>query len=432
MDSVEGMKPQATATQGIAVQRGIRATWLYTYGSVVFVAVTSLGMVVVYAFAAEAPSWIRLTLVISSVVLGISLCWLLTRFKAGAWQGFPPFRAGEGEPFTTGLVAATWATALIMWVATLWQPELVAMGSVPLQMVLWTWMMFDPTRTWRPWTFGVIAAAVLHALVSSWLYGASSLTAGAKPAVILFVMAFFPITLILSLWFWDIMRQLEKARHIEGELAVTRERLRFAADLHDIQGHHLQVIALKTELAERTLEKNPHVAMTNLREAREQAKLAMEETRALVHGYREVTLEQELRNAAQVLTSAGVDCSVELPADGSAFGSFSTEYDGAASVPATSHRLLGHVVREGTTNILRHSSATKASIRMVVSGGVVRLEIRNNNPAEAPAAAQVSAHSGNGIAGLRERVVAAGGQLEAGQQADEFVMSVAVPQEVSA
>jgi signal transduction histidine kinase len=69
---------------------------------------------------------------------------------------------------------------------------------------------------------------------------------------------------------------------------------------------------------------------------------------------------------------------------------------------------------------------------MVVSGGVVRLEIRNNNPAEASAAAQVSAHSGNGIAGLRERVVAAGGQLEARQEADEFVMSVALPQEVSA
>ncbi|MBB5599064.1 sensor histidine kinase [Neomicrococcus lactis] len=426
------MNPQVTATKGIAVQRGIRATWWYTYGSVVFVAITSLAMVVFYSFATSAPSWIRMTVTISTVVLVITLCWLSARFKAGAWQGFPPFRAGEGEPFTTGLVVLTWAAAFITWVATLWHPALMVMGSVPLQMVLWTWMMLDPTKTWGGWAFGVLAAVVAHALLSSWLYGASSLTAVAEPAMVLFVMAFYPITLILSLWFWDIMRQLEKARHTEGELAVTRERLRFAADLHDIQGHHLQVIALKTELAERTLEKNPHVAMTNLREAREQAKLAMEETRALVHGYREVTLEQELRNAAQVLTSAGVDCSVELPADGSAFGSVSPEYDGAASVPAPSHRLLGHVVREGTTNILRHSSATKASIRMVVSGGVVRLEIRNNNPAEAPAAAQVSAHSGNGIAGLRERVVAAGGQLEARHEAEEFVMSVALPQEVSA
>ncbi|APF41180.1 sensor histidine kinase [Neomicrococcus aestuarii] len=414
------------------VQRGMKATWLYTYISVLLLLVTVLAMVVFYAFATRAPHWMIITVTLAAIALCITLSVLSNRFKGGLWRGYPPLFDAQGDSLTRALSVLSWAAALIIWAVTLWHPGMVIVGSFPLQMMLWTWMLSDPSKTWRAWAIGVVTVLIAHALFSGWIHQASVMEMTREPLVVFFVMCLYPGTLFLIVWFWDVMLQLEKARRAEGELAVTRERLRFASDLHDIQGHHLQVIALKTELAERTLEKNPHVAMTNLREAREQAKLAMEETRALVHGYREVTLEQELRNAAQVLTSAGVDCSVELPAGGSAFGSVSTEYDDAASVPAPSHRLLGHVVREGTTNILRHSSATKASIRMVVSGGVVRLEIRNNNPAEAPAAGQVSAHSGHGIAGLRQRVVAAGGQLEARQEADEFVMSAAVPQEVSA
>jgi two-component system sensor histidine kinase DesK len=405
-----------------ALPRGVKATWLYTYSSVIFVIAVAMFMVVLYAFVAQDHAWIQTTVTIASVIHGLALCWLTLRFKDGLWQGYPNSKEQRDAQSTvaSGLV---WASAVIIFVATLWTPQMVLMGSVPLQMALWTWMMFDPTKTWRPWVIAVVVSTALHALLNSWINQTASIGKLQEPFMVIFTMFFYPATLVLGLWFWDVMRQLEKARRTEGELAVTRERLRFASDLHDIQGHHLQVIALKTELAERTMEKNPQLALSNLREAREQAKLAMEETRALVHGYREVTLEQELRNAAQVLSAAGVECAVSVP---------DFQYDDAASVPESTHRLLGHVVREGTTNILRHSSATQARITLEVSGGVVRLEIRNNNAAEAQPPTEFGQKSGSGIAGLRERVLAARGELTAQREGDDFVLGVAMPQEVLA
>lgn len=397
-----------------ALPRSVQATWLYTYTSILFVIVIAVFMVIFYAFVAQDQAWIQTTVLIAGLVFGLLLSWLTARFRDGMWLGYP-------KPLTA--VTLVWLTAIIIFVVTLWAPQLAIMGSLPLQMALWTWMVFDPTKTWRPWVIAVVISVVLHALLTSWINQTGALNSLEEPFIVFLTLLFYPAMLVLGLWFWDVMRQLEKARRTEGELAVTRERLRFASDLHDIQGHHLQVIALKTELAERTLEKNPQLALTNLREAREQAKLAMEETRALVHGYREVTLEQELRNAAQVLSAAGVECAVSVP---------DFQYDDAASVPESTHRLLGHVVREGTTNILRHSSATQARIALEVSGGVVRLEVRNNNAAQAQPETEFGQNSGSGIVGLRERVATARGELSAQREGDEFVLSVSMPQEVLA
>src|SRR5690606_35384605 len=128
-----------------------------------------------------------------------------------------------------------------------------------------------------------------------------------------------------------------------------RERLRFAADLHDIQGHHLQVIALKSELAERLLDTNPDAAREHIHETRTIARQALEETRSLVYGYRDVALADELENAREVLAAAGARCELDI---------------GVLPDDAEARRTLALVVREATTNILRHSAATKAWIRL--------------------------------------------------------------------
>ncbi|MFC3276308.1 GNAT family N-acetyltransferase, partial [Agromyces mediolanus] len=121
-----------------------------------------------------------------------------------------------------------------------------------------------------------------------------------------------------------------------------QERLRFASDLHDIQGHHLQVISLKSELAERLLERDPERARALVHEVRLIAKEALEETRSLVAGYRQVAFDEELENAREVLAASGAVCTLRL---------------GPVPSGHEVQRALGSVVREATTNILRHSEA---------------------------------------------------------------------------
>ncbi|WP_052492509.1 sensor histidine kinase [Leucobacter komagatae] len=210
--------------------------------------------------------------------------------------------------------------------------------------------------------------------------------------MVMFYAAVLPLMVISSLWFWRVVARLEEARLISAELAVTQERLRFAADLHDIQGHHLQVIALKAELAERTIESNADYAAGQIGEIRLIAKEAMEETRSLVAGLREVALGDELENASEVLTLAGTKCTLSI--DGSPTG-------------AEAERVLAFAVREATTNILRHSEASTAAITLAASRGGYELLVVNDGVGG-------DQHgSGSGLAGLRERVIAIGGTLEA-------------------
>nr|WP_237462593.1 histidine kinase [Leucobacter chromiireducens] len=204
--------------------------------------------------------------------------------------------------------------------------------------------------------------------------------------------------LLTSLWIWQVVRQLDEARHLGADLAVTQERLRFASDLHDIQGHHLQVIALKAELAERTLEVAPAQAVAQVGEIRLIAKEAMEETRALVAGLREVGLTEELENASDVLTLAGAECRLTvtgMPAD------------------RELQRVLAFAVREATTNILRHASATEAELTLTQARGGYLLIVVNNGVAVDDETVPRGAAS-SGLAGLRERLAAVGGTLTAG------------------
>lgn len=220
--------------------------------------------------------------------------------------------------------------------------------------------------------------------------------------------------IVPTVWFWRLMQRLEHARLQAADLAVTRERLRFASDLHDVQGHHLQVIALKAELAERLLGRGrTEDAGTQLHEVREQAREALAETRALVRDLRAVSADQELANAQDVLTAAGIATEVHTDAQPGPLG------------PAAG-RLVGLAVREATTNILRHAAAAHARIGLAAVPGdasAVRLVVANDGAAQGRG-------SGTGLTALAERAAAAGGTLHVTQEGETFTLTLTVPRSV--
>ncbi|WP_306210139.1 sensor histidine kinase [Actinoplanes sp. RD1] len=148
--------------------------------------------------------------------------------------------------------------------------------------------------------------------------------------------------LLAQLWVQQVAERADQARR--G--AVTAERDRFAAELHDIQGHTLQVIVLKSELAARLAGADPGRAAAEMRQVETLAREALRDTREVVHGYRPVSLTDEIANAARILAAAGVQC--HTPS--------------SIHVSPEHERLLALLVREATTNMLRHSTATRAGI----------------------------------------------------------------------
>ncbi|PZG52092.1 histidine kinase [Spongiactinospora gelatinilytica] len=289
----------------------------------------------------------------------------------------------------------------------------------PALMVSIIAMFVPPLRRWALIAAAVVAAAALGgvgglASADGWRSGAA-FSAG--------LVAFTAWTTLGMLSAWDIAERLNHARHLAAELAVKDERLRFAAELHDIQGHHLQVIALKSELAARLVESDPARAAAEMREVRRLSAEALDDTRAVVQGYRRTTLEAEIANAAKVLAAAEIDTRVERPPD---------PRSGPLSEPG--RHLLGLVMREATTNVLRHSRARHAEVDFRVTDGVARLRVTNDGAATPPgprpgtdAAALAASGPGSGLVALAERLEAAGGALSWECDGDLFEVVASLP-----
>lgn len=217
-------------------------------------------------------------------------------------------------------------------------------------------------------------------------------------------------TVAAQVWFWDVAAQVDRARQVEGEAAVAGERLRFAAELHDIQGHSLQVIALKSELAARLVGTDPARAVAEMREVESLARQALRDTREVAHGYRTVSLTTEIANATRVLAAAGVSCT--------------TASSDMPGLPPAAERLLGLVVREATTNVIRHSRAAHAEITLTLVGDRVRLLVRNDAPLVPPAPDPTV--TDGGLSGLADRFTAAGGTLTRHHGGDTFTVTAEV------
>lgn len=269
---------------------------------------------------------------------------------------------------------------------------------------------FLPVR--RAWSVIVGTAVVLGGTGAAF---APSLEPGPVAA------ALFPAVLVVSiaaltlgmLWSWDVVERLDESRRLSAELAVKDERLRFAAELHDIQGHHLQVIALKGELAARLVVADPARAIRELEDVQRLAADALQDTRAVVHGYRRTTLHDEIANATRVLEAAGIDTTMHL--DPAAVSS-------AGDLPETAQHLLGLVVREATTNVLRHSRARTAEVTYRTTGRSAQLRVTNDGASASP-----QPDAGAGLAMLAERLEAAGGTLAYEGRAGRFVLDASLP-----
>ncbi|MFI6419125.1 sensor histidine kinase [Streptomyces sp. NPDC050842] len=207
-----------------------------------------------------------------------------------------------------------------------------------------------------------------------------------------------------SAWLMKIVWELERSRDVQARLAVAEERLRFGRDLHDILGRNLSVIALKSELAVQLARRERPEAVDQMIEVQRIARESQREVRDVVRGYREADLRVELEGARGVLDAAGIDCDVRSPF-GSAAGS------PGLVLPGEVQSALGWVVRESTTNVLRHGDARRCAIAVREEEGAVLLMVENDGAGKPSGP---GGPPGSGLAGLRERLAAVGGTLEAG------------------
>ena len=196
-----------------------------------------------------------------------------------------------------------------------------------------------------------------------------------------------------------IMWELDRSRTEHARLSVAEERLRFARDLHDVLGRNLSLIAVQSELAAELARRGDQDAAGQMLEVRQVAHDSLREMRAVVSGYRTADLGTELAGAQDVLRSAGMSCRV---------------IGDAAGLPADVQAALGWVVREGTTNIIRHSDATACTIELHIldSPGAPRavtLRMDNDRVHTLDAGS-----GGSGLAGLGERLAGLGGSITTG------------------
>jgi len=193
------------------------------------------------------------------------------------------------------------------------------------------------------------------------------------------------------------IRELHTARRELARLKVEEERLRLARDLHDLLGQTLSMITLKSELARHLITEEPERCAQELSEIELAARHTLREVREAVAGYRQPALESELEGARQLLEAAGID----------------TQIDPIQEVlPPSVDAVLAWTVREGVTNVIRHSHARQCRIRLTLENGKVRAEVLSDGAVREQT--ESNARPGLGLAGLRERVSALGGCIEAG------------------
>jgi len=228
------------------------------------------------------------------------------------------------------------------------------------------------------------------------------LLAGATQTLTMLVPGWQPLpSLLLSIFLaavamWGVSQLIRRnidlslAREENARLAVQEERNRVARDLHDILGHSLTVITVKAELAGRLMDVDPERARAEVTDLERLSRDALVDVRRAVEGYRELTLPGELARARAALQAAEIDADLPTSTD---------------VVPGDLRELFAWGVREGVTNVIRHSAATRCTIRLTPD----TVEVLDNG--RGPSDAELLERSGNGLRGLQERATALGAML---------------------
>ena len=193
------------------------------------------------------------------------------------------------------------------------------------------------------------------------------------------------------------IRELHTTRRELARLQVQQERMRLARDLHDLLGQVLSMMTLKSELARHLVTEAPERCAQELAEIEQIARQTLREVREAVAGYRQPTLASELEGARQLLSAAGIDAHIEA---------------GEQVLPRAVDAVLAWTIREGVTNIIRHSRAQQCHICLTQRNDTVEMEVLNDGCERQQV--DNTTREGLGLAGLCERISALGGQMEAG------------------
>src|SRR5438309_5025729 len=254
-----------------------------------------------------------------------------------------------GGPDRRYLVPAIVAATLILTVFTLRTPP--QYGSLFLYAVIMAGAAFP----WRRAVPALVLLAVLAAAIE--LIRGESVTASTGQFLNDLLVGFAAVAGRLLV---EANQQLSQAREQIARLAVGEERLRFARDLHNLLGHSLSVIALKSELAGRLMKTTPGLAAHEVEDIENVARDALREVREAVTGYRQPTLSAELAGAGEALTAAGME--------------YHVDQDRVALPPAV-EAVMAWTVREGVTNVMRPSQARRCASRITTQGGRSTVEV---------------------------------------------------------
>ena len=390
----------AQAHSTLRLTRGISATWWYVAVAVGLLELT----VVLFAVSAlaERDPGDPGDVAVAVVGIGGLLWWAATLLPLAdyrhrtdvapllVWRRhLAPLVIGVAYGLTAGVATGTWLLAVL--------------PVVQVVMLL----------NWPPGVrFRVVlaATALLVALSVVDIHSTLGMDSGPSWYQLIFFSVALPVMTVSSLWWWDVLVTLDQARTSEAKLAATQERLRLATDVHDLQGHHLQVIALQLELAERLMPADPQAGMDQLRAARASVDDARQGTRDLATRFRSVPLRDELANAVDLLRAGGMTAEAAVDPD-------------ASLAPASA---LGPVIRETTTNVLRHGSGGWARLSLTRSDRSWRYEIANDAGTDVAADVPESP-GGSGLAGVARRAADAGGDLEVRREGGTFAVVVTVP-----
>lgn len=412
--------PTVEAASSPAVSRGtaraVTATWWYT---VVALVLFELTVVLVWAatlLQAGLDRGVVLAVLVGGLVWILSTAPLLRAYRHGGGDA----TALDWRSTLVPLVVAT-AYGVTVWsLSGLWVLLILPLAQ---SLQLLHWPRFVRARMVLAVT--ALLAGVLVVDVAT-VFSEPPLSAHEDPYVAGVFSVLLPLTTVLSLWWWDVLMVLDRARVSEARLAATQERLAVATDVHDLQGHHLQVIALQLELAERLLPDDRDAALHQLRAARLSVDEARQGTRDLATRFRTVPLPDELANARDLLRAAGLTVEAVIDVD-------------ADTAPAS---VFGPVIRETTTNVLRHGGGRRARLALTRLDDEWRYEISNDVPAPLPPATAPPpgdagapperTRQGTGLEGTATRAGDVGGSMEVRAAENDFTVIVTVPAEAAA
>ncbi|ANY07830.1 sensor histidine kinase [Pseudonocardia sp. HH130630-07] len=334
------------------------------------------------------------TLLVLLVALGVGLC-----------RSEPGSGARPGAPVAVGVLA----------VAAVASVPLLAPAGAAQGWMTWAWVaagLAGSAPLLLGWRAGLTAAAVVTGVsvaVGQWV------AAAAVPYAVLTVLAAAVLLLVhlLPLRLWQLVVAAQTGRDAAVRLAAAEERLRLAADVHDVLGHHLTVIGLQAELAARTAHTDPGAAAEHAEQARGLAAHALGEMRRVVHGRRTADLAAELTAVAGVLRASGVRTTLSG--------------EPATGLPAETGTALAATLREAATNVLRHSRARWCTISVVDGDDGTELRISNDGAAAPLGTSPGPDRYSSGLHGLAARLGALGGRLDTGLDGDVFVLRASVP-----